>query len=76
MTLQKLLNLKIIEDNAFIKVINKNPDKEYHINRVFRRPITKEDCIKSGMTEEMLSYKVKSIFGSEWKYKVGIWLEA
>ena len=76
MTLQELLNLNVVEDNAFIRVINKNCNKEYHINRISNRPITKEDCIKSGITEEMFSYKVKSIFGSKWKFKIGIWLEA
>ena len=73
MTLQELLNLKIVEDNVYI---TESPEgnKEYHINRIFQRPVTKEDVIKSGLPEEMLSYNVKAIFGSKWKFKIGIWI--
>ena len=74
MTLQKLLDLKLIHDNVHILVDNGTTSKyeeEFQVNRIMGRVVTKDDLIKAGVREELFSYQVESIWGDK-KYKMGI----
>ena len=74
MTLQKLLDLKIICDNVHILVNKKASSKyeeEFQVNRILGRVVTKDDLIKAGVREELFSYQVESIWGDK-QYKMGI----
>lgn len=71
MTLQQLLDLKIIHDNVLV-LINK---EEFHVNRIMGRVVTKEDLIKAGVREELFSYEVESIWGDKHPFKMGIVIE-
>ena len=74
MTLQKLLDLKLIHDNVHI-LVNKTTTSEYEeefqVNRILGRVVTKDDLIKAGVREEHFSYQVESIWGDK-QYKMGI----
>ena len=75
MTLQELLDLKLIRDNVHILVNRKVPsgyEEEFQVNRIFARVVTKEDLIKVGVREEHFSYQVESIWGDKHPYKMGI----
>lgn len=74
MTLQKLLDLKLIHDNVHILVNKKAPseyEEEFQVNRILGRVVTKDDLIKAGVREEHFSYQVESIWGDK-QYKMGI----
>ena len=71
MTLQKLLDLKIIHDNVHI-LVNKIYKEEFQVNRILGRVVTKEDLIKAGVKEEYFSYKVESIWGDKHPFKMAI----
>ena len=71
MTLQQLLDLKIIHDNVLV-LVNK---EEFHVNRIMGRAVTKEDLIKAGVREEIFSYEVESIWGDKHPFKMGIAIE-
>ena len=75
MTLQKLLDLKLIHDNVHI-LVNKTATSEYEeefqVNRIMGRVVTKDDLIKTGVREEHFSYQVESIWGDKHPYKIGI----
>lgn len=75
MTLQKLLDLKIIHDNVHI-LVNKTAtadyEEEFQVNRIMGRVVTKEDLVKAGVREELFSYQVKSIWGDRHPFKMGI----
>jgi hypothetical protein len=77
MTLQKLLDLKIICDNVHILVGKEKAsntskyEEEFQVNRIMGRVVTKDDLIKAGVREELFSYQVESIWGDK-KYKMGI----
>lgn len=81
MTLQKLLDLKIVYDNVLILVedVKKSGDysikEEFNVNRILGRAVTKEDLVKAGVREELFSYKVESIWGDRHPYKMGIAIE-
>lgn len=68
MTLQQLLDLKIIHDNVLVLV----DKEEFHVNRIMGRAVTKEDLVKAGVREELFSYEVESIWGDRHPYKMGI----
>lgn len=68
MTLQQLLDLKIIHDNVLVLV----DKEEFHVNRIMGRAVTKEDLVKAGVKEELFSYEVESIWGDKHPYKMGI----
>lgn len=68
MTLQQLLDLKIIHDNVLVLV----DKEEFHVNRIMGRAVTKEDLVKAGVREELFSYEVESIWGDKHPYKMGI----
>ena len=73
MTLQELLNLKIIHDNVHILISGlEDSEEEFHANRILGRHVTKEDLVKAGMKEEYFSYKVESIWGDKHPFKMGI----
>ena len=75
MTLQKLLDLKLIHDNVHILVDNGTASKyeeEFQVNRIMGRVVTKDDLIKAGVREELFSYKVESIWGDKHPFKMGI----
>lgn len=78
MTLQKLLDLKIIHDNVHILVDEVEDsgkhryEEEFHVNRILGRTVTREDLVKAGVREELFSYKVVSIWGDRHPYKMGI----
>lgn len=75
MTLQKLLDLKLIHDNVHILVDNGTISKyeeEFQVNRILGRVVTKDDLIKAGVREEHFSYQVESIWGDKHPYKMGI----
>ena len=75
MTLQKLLDLKLIHDNVHILVDNGTTSKykeEFQVNRILGRVVTKDDLIKAGVREEHFSYQVKSIWGDKHPFKMGI----
>ena len=75
MTLQKLLDLKLIHDNVHILVDNGTTSKyeeEFQVNRIMGRVVTKDDLIKAGVREEHFSYQVESIWGDKHPYKMGI----
>lgn len=77
MTLQKLLDLKLIHDNVHILVDNGTAtntskyEEEFQVNRIMGRVVTKDDLIKAGVREELFTYQVESIWGDK-KYKMGI----
>ena len=75
MTLQKLLDLKLIHDNVHI-LVNKTATSEYEeefqVNRILGRVVTKDDLIKAGVRKEHFSYQVESIWGDKHPYKMGI----
>ena len=81
MTLQELLDLKIIQDNVHILVKDQQVEGEdsykehFHINRILGRTVVKEDFIKAGVKEEYFSYKVQSIWGDRNPFKMGIVIE-
>ena len=68
MTLQQLLDLKIVHDNVLVLV----GKEEFHVNRIMGRAVTKEDLVKAGVREELFSYEVESIWGDKHPYKMGI----
>lgn len=68
MTLQQLLDLKIIHDNVLVLV----DKEEFHVNRIMGRAVTKEDLVKAGVREDLFSYEVESIWGDKHPYKMGI----
>lgn len=74
MTLQKLLDLKLIHDNVHI-LVNRTTigeyEEEFQVNRILGRVVTKDDLIKAGVREEHFSYQVESIWGDK-QYKMGI----
>lgn len=78
MTLQKLLDLKIIHDNVLVLVETAATSgtskyaEEFNVNRVMGRVVTKEDLIKAGVREELFSYQVESIWGDKHPFKMGI----
>lgn len=78
MTLQKLLDLKIIHDNVHILVDEVEDsgkhryEEEFHVNRILGRTVTKEDLVKAGVKEELFSYKVVSIWGDRHPFKMGV----
>ena len=74
MTLQELLDLRIVHDNVVIIVLNQEvaEDEKFNITRIPGRAVTKEDLIKANVREELFSYKVVSIWGSDQKFKLGI----
>ena len=75
MTLQKLLDLKLIHDNVLVLVDNGTSSKyeeEFQVNRIMGRVVTKDDLIKAGVREELFSYKVESIWGDKHPFKMGI----
>ena len=74
MTLQKLLDLKLIHDNVHIlvnKIAQSKYEEEFQVNRILGRVVTKDDLIKAGVREEHFSYQVESIWGDK-QYKMGI----
>lgn len=77
MTLQKLLDLKLIHDNVHILVDKEKAsnaskyEEEFQVNRIMGRVVTKDDLIKAGVREELFSYQVESIWGDK-QYKMGI----
>ena len=77
MTLQKLLDLKIICDNVHILVGKEKAsntskyEEEFQVNRIMGRVVTKDDLIKAGVREEHFLYQVESIWGDK-QYKMGI----
>ena len=79
MTLQELLDLKVVKDNILIAVFERdiyglgNIIAEYHVNRKMGGLVTKEDLAK--IKEEYFSYKVKEIWGTVWKNKMAIVIE-
>ena len=81
MTLQQLLDLKIIHDNVhvLVKEVKESGDysikEEFHVNRILGRIVTKEDLVKAGVREELFSYQVESIWGDRHPYKMGIIIE-
>ena len=81
MTLQKLLDLKIIHDNVHVLVeeVKESGDysikEEFHVNRILGRTVTKEDLVKAGVREELFSYEVESIWGDKHPFKMGIVIE-
>ena len=81
MTLQQLLDLKIIHDNVHVLVEEVEEsgkhryEEEFHVNRILGRIVTKEDLVKAGVREELFSYKVESIWGDRHPYKMGIVIE-
>jgi hypothetical protein len=78
MTLQKLLDLKIIHDNVLVLVETaatagtSKYAEEFNVNRIMGRVVTKEDLIKAGVREELFSYQVESIWGDKHPFKMGI----
>jgi hypothetical protein len=78
MTLQKLLDLKIIHDNVLVLVetaataSTSKYAEEFNVNRIMGRAVTKEDLIKAGVREELFSYQVESIWGDKHPFKMGI----
>lgn len=78
MTLQKLLDLKIIHDNVvvFIEEVEDSGKyrykEEFNVNRILGRTVTKEDLVKAGVREELFSYKVVSIWGDRHPFKMGV----
>ena len=78
MTLQKLLDLKIIHDNVHILVDEVEDsgkhryEEEFHVNRILGRTVTKEDLAKAGVREELFSYKIVSIWGDRHPFKMGV----
>ena len=81
MTLQKLLDLKIIHDNVvvFIEEVEDSGKyrykEEFNANRILGRAVTKADLVKAGVREELFSYQVESIWGDRHPYKMGIVIE-
>lgn len=81
MNLRELIELNIIHDNARILVWKSDCvglgdyEQEIHINHIYARALTIDDLKNNGVTEEMLDYKVKEIFGDKYKYKMGIVIE-
>ena len=78
MTLQQLLDLKIIHDNVHI-LVNRTAiaeyEEEFHVNRIMGRAVTKEDLVKAGVREDLFSYEVESIWGDKHPFKMGIVIE-
>jgi hypothetical protein len=78
MTLQKLLDLKLIHDNVHILVDTSKKshaskyEEEFQVNRIMGRVVTKDDLIKAGVREEHFSYQVESIWGDKHPFKMGI----
>lgn len=72
MTLQELLDLRLIHDNVCLKVFTKDTiglgsyTEEYNANKIFGRPVEKADLIKAGVREELFSLPVIEL----WGYKV------
>ena len=71
MTLQQLLDLKIVHDNVLVLV----GKEEFHVNRIMGRVVTKEDLVKAGVREGLFSYEVESIWGDKHPFKMGIVIE-
>ena len=71
MTLQELLDLKIVYDNVEIIVLNQDSEK-FNVTKILGRPVTKEDLVKAKVREELFSYEIASIWGSAQKFKMGI----
>ena len=75
MTLQNLLDLKIIHDNVHI-LVNKTTigeyEEEFQVTRILGRVVTKEDLVKAGVSDEHFSYQVESIWGDKHPFKMGI----
>lgn len=79
MTLQQLLDLKIIHDNVHIlvnKIAKGEYEEEFQATRILGRVVTKEDLVKAGVREEHFSYQVKSIWGDRHPFKMGIVIES
>ena len=78
MTLQKLLDLKIIHDNVLVLVGEEKDSgklkykEEFNVNRILGRAVTKEDLVKAGVREDLFSYQVESIWGDRHPFKMGI----
>lgn len=78
MTLQKLLDLKLIHDNVHVLVETaatagtSKYEEEFQVNRIMGRVVTKEDLVKAGVREELFSYQVESIWGDRHPFKMGI----
>ena len=78
MTLQQLLDLKIIHDNVHVLVDEVEDsgkhryEEEFHVNRILGRTVTKEDLAKAGVREELFSYKIVSIWGDRHPFKMGV----
>ena len=78
MTLQKLLDLKIIHDNVVVLVEEVEDsgklryNEEFNVNRILGRTVTKADLVKAGVREELFSYKVVSIWGDRHPFKMGV----
>lgn len=72
MTLQELLDLRIVHDNVVIIVLNQEFAEEFNVTRIPGRAVTKEDLLKVKVREELFSYEVVSIWGSAQKFKMGI----
>lgn len=75
MTLQNLLDLKIIHDNVHIlvnKITKGEYEEEFQVNRILGRVVIKEDLVKAGVREEHFSYQVESIWGDRHPFKMGI----
>lgn len=78
MTLQQLLDLKIIHDNVHVLVEEVEDsgkhryEEEFHVNRILGRTVTREDLVKAGVREELFSYKVVSIWGDRHPFKMGV----
>ena len=73
MTLQELLDLKIVYDNVVIVLSNDDASsEEFNVTKILGRVVTKEDLIKANVRNELFSYEVVSIWGSRQKFKMGI----
>ena len=81
MTLKELINLKIVRDNVKILVFKKDSIglngiiKEFDITRIMGRLVEEADLLKNGVQPEMFNYKVKEIWGTKDKFKIGIVIE-
>lgn len=82
MTLKELLNLKVVKDNVMILVFDDEYMFKYHeysekynVLRIMGRAVLEEDLVKAGVREELFNYKVRAMWGSDCKYKMGIVIE-
>lgn len=82
MTLRELLNLKVVKDNVLLLVcdeeyMNKHHDysEKYNVLRIMGRAVLEEDLVKAGVREELFNYKVRAMWGSDCKFKMGIVIE-